>query len=201
MQLRTWAIQLSVAAATALIPAIAFAHTGSGTNADFMHGFFHPITGIDHILAMVAVGIVAYQIGGRALWLIPVSFILGMALGGVLGLSNVNVPFVELSIALSVIALGAAVALGITAPVAAVMAVVGLFAIFHGHAHGTEIPENASGLAYAIGFVGATGLLHLSGIGIGLLIGRVSESRERTVVRIAGCLMTVAGIGILAGAI
>lgn len=201
MTLSSLAIRLFVAAIATLFPAIAFAHTGTGTAADFGHGFLHPITGIDHILAMVAVGIFAYQIGGRALWLVPAIFILGMLFGGVLGISGINVPFVELGIALSVIVLGAVVCLGAKAPVAAVMSVLGFFAIFHGHAHGTEIPENTGGLAYAMGFVGATGILHLSGIGIGFLIGHVGKTHEPAVARIAGGLMTVAGIGILVGAI
>lgn len=201
MTLSSLAIRLFVAAIATLFPAIAFAHTGTGTAADFGHGFLHPVTGIDHILAMVAVGIFACQIGGRALWLVPGAFIVGMVLGGVLGASRVTVPFVELGIALSVIVLGAAVALGMNTPVAAVMGIVGLFAIFHGHAHGAEIPETASGVAYAMGFMAATGLLHICGIAFGLLIGRVGKSQEPTMVRIAGCLMAVAGIGIVTGAI
>lgn len=201
MTLSSLAIRLFVAAIATLLPAIAFAHTGTGTTADFGHGFLHPVTGIDHILAMVAVGIFACQIGGRALWLVPGAFIVGMVLGGVLGASSVTVPFVELGIALSVIVLGAAVALGMNTPVAAVMGIVGLFAIFHGHAHGAEIPETASGVAYAMGFMAATALLHICGIAFGLLIGRVGKSQEPTMVRIAGCLMAVAGIGIVTGAI
>lgn len=201
MTLSSLAIRLFVAAIATLLPAIAFAHTGTGTTADFGHGFLHPVTGIDHILAMVAVGIFACQIGGRALWLVPGAFIVGMVLGGVLGASSVTVPFVELGIALSVVVLGAVVALGMNTPVAAVMGIVGLFAIFHGHAHGAEIPETASGVAYAMGFMAATGLLHICGIAFGLLIGRVGKSQEPTMVRIAGCLMAVAGIGIVTGAI
>lgn len=201
MTLSSLAIRLFVAAIATLLPAIAFAHTGTGTAADFGHGFLHPVTGIDHILAMVAVGIFACQIGGRALWLVPGAFIVGMVLGGVLGASSVTVPFVELGIALSVVVLGAVVALGMNTPVAAVMGIVGLFAIFHGHAHGAEIPETASGVAYAMGFMAATGLLHICGIAFGLLIGRVGKSQEPTMVRIAGCLMAVAGIGIVTGAI
>lgn len=206
MPLKILAIRLFVAAVAMLFPAIAFAHTGVGAVPDVAHGFLHPLVGIDHVLAMTAVGVLAYQRGGQALWLVPATFILGMVFGGALGISGVNVPFVELGIALSIIVLGAVVTLGVKAPVAAVMSVVGLFAIFHGHAHGAEIPENASGLAYAMGFIGATGLLHLGGIGIGFLIGQIGETeigkiREPAVVRIAGGLMTVAGIGILAGAI
>ncbi|WP_342641381.1 HupE/UreJ family protein [Rhodoligotrophos ferricapiens] len=199
MKLRCLMAWLLLAATAVFHPSIAFAHTGLGSEAGFVHGFLHPFTGMDHTLAMLAVGIVAYQIGGRALWLVPVSFVLAMAVGGVLGMWGVNVPFVELGIALSVIVLGAAIALGMPAPLAAVMAIVGLFAIFHGHAHGTEIPESASGLTYGLGFMGATGLLHLGGIGIGLLIGWAGKNHERVLARAAGGLMSIAGIGILAG--
>nr|WP_239024982.1 HupE/UreJ family protein [Rhodoligotrophos defluvii] len=190
---------LLLVATAVLAPSIAFAHTGLGSQADFVHGFLHPLTGVDHTLAMLAVGVVAYQIGGRALWLIPVTFVVAMALGGVLGMGGVNLPFVEIGIALSVIVLGAAVAFGMPAPLAAVMTVVGLFAIFHGHAHGSEIPESAGGLAYGFGFMGATALLHLGGIAVGLLIGWVGKTHERALARAAGGLMSIAGIGILAG--
>jgi urease accessory protein len=110
-----------------------------------MHGFEHPISGLDHILAMVMVGVFAWQLGGRALWLVPMSFVLMMAAGGALGVAGIDVPFVEVGIAFSVIVLSMGVALGIKTPVAAAMAVVGLFAIFHGHAHGAEMPEDAGG--------------------------------------------------------
>lgn len=189
----------AAAGAATLLPVAAFAHTGTGAATDLTHGFLHPLTGVDHILAMVAVGILAYQVGGRALWLVPLSFVFGMIFGGVFGMAGVSVPLVELGIALSVIVLGAIVGFGMTAPVGLLTGLVGLLAVFHGHAHGTEIPETASGLTYAIGFATATGLLHLCGIGIGLLIGRAAEAHQSAVVRTAGVLMTIAGIGMLAG--
>ncbi len=183
----------------ALLPAVAFAHTGVGEASGFAHGFAHPVSGLDHILAMVMVGILAWQLGGRALWLVPASFVLVMALGGGLGVAGVDVPFVEVGIALSVVVLGAMVALGVNAPVAAAMGLVGLFAIFHGHAHGAEMPEDAGGVAYAAGFMLATALLHAAGLAAGFLIGRAGQHYGRAVVRAAGAFAAAAGLGILAG--
>ena len=188
------------AAATAILaPAVAFAHTGVGDTSGFVHGFGHPISGLDHILAMVMVGIFAWQLGGRALWLVPTTFVLIMAVGGALGIAGIGVPFVEFGIALSVVVLGAIVAFNVKAPLAAAMGLVGLFAIFHGHAHGAEIPEDAGGVAYAAGFMIATALLHLAGITAGFLIGRVGEHYGSLVVRVAGGFATVAGLGLLIG--
>ena len=154
---------LTTAVALALIPTTAFAHPGIGDAHGFVQGFAHPLGGLDHILAMVTVGIFAWQLGGRAIWLVPLSFVLAMAAGGVLAMLGVSVPLVELGIALSVVVLGAVVALGVKAPLAIAMGLVGLFAIFHGHAHGTEMPLDASGGAYGAGFVLATALLHIAG--------------------------------------
>lgn len=187
------------ALALALIPSVAFAHTGIGDTTGFVHGFSHPISGLDHILAMVMVGLLAYQLGGRAMWLVPTTFVLVMAMGGALGVAGINIPFVETGIALSIVVLGAMVALGVKAPTAAAMGVVGLFAIFHGHAHGAEMPESVAGLAYAAGFMIATATLHGLGIGIGFLIGRAGAQYGSGVVRASGGVAAVAGIGILTG--
>jgi urease accessory protein len=188
-----------LAATLAFLPTAALAHTGVGHASGFMHGFGHPISGVDHILAMVMVGVFAWQLGGRALWLVPATFVLVMAFGGALGVAGIEAPYVETGIALSVVVLGAVVALGIKAPVAVAMGLVGLFAIFHGHAHGAEMPEDAGGLAYAAGFMIATALLHTAGIGIGLLIGKAGESYGSVVVRSAGGATAVAGVGLLTG--
>ncbi|MGD9509089.1 MAG: HupE/UreJ family protein [Geminicoccaceae bacterium] len=190
---------LALAALAALLPSVASAHTGVGSAAGFTHGFAHPLTGLDHVLAMVMVGLLACQLGGRALWLVPASFVAVMALGGALGVAGIGVPFVEAGIALSVVVLGAVVAFRIQAPTALAMAVVGLFAVFHGHAHGTEMPETAAGAAYGLGFLLATGLLHAAGIGLGLLLGRAAERKGALVVRAAGAAAAVAGVAILAG--
>jgi urease accessory protein len=184
-----------------LAPTAAIAHTGVGDTSGFMHGFMHPLGGLDHQLAMILVGIFAYQLGGRALWLVPLTFVGVMALGGFLGVAGVPVPFIEAGIALSVIVLGAIVAFGARIPVAVAMGIVGLFAIFHGHAHGSEMPLDASGVAYGLGFMLATAILHAVGIGIGFLIGMTSKTLGNNVYRVAGGLASLAGIAILVGAI
>src|SRR4029453_15517611 len=166
----TMRIGLTTAALT-LIPTAAFAHPGIGDAHGFVHGFAHPLGGLDHILAMVTVGIFAWQLGGRALWLVPVAFVLAMGGGGGARLAGGPPPFLHLRhhrTPPSVILLGAIVAFPRTAPVAIAVGIVGLFAIFHGHAHGTEMPLDASAGAYAAGFMLATALLHAAGIALGL---------------------------------
>jgi urease accessory protein len=190
---------LPAAAMAVLTPIVAFANTGVGETSGFVHGFGHPISGLDHILAMLMVGAFAWQLGGRALCLVPTTFVSVMAVGGTLGIAGIEVPFVEIGIAFSVVVLGAIVAFDIKAPAATAMGVVGLFAIFHGHAHGAEIPEDAGGVAYAAGFMIATALLHLSGISAGFLMGKASEHYGSVVVRLAGGLATVAGAALLVG--
>jgi urease accessory protein len=191
---------LALPATLALLPTAAMAHTGVGDVGGFAHGFWHPITGLDHVLAMVLIGVLAWQLGGRALWLVPATFVLVMAAGGALGVAGMALPLVELGIALSVVVLGAAVALGIRAPVSVAMGVAGLFAIFHGHAHGAEMPGDASGLAYGVGFMIATALLHLCGLGLGYLVAAAGD-RYAVVVRSAGGLAALAGVAILSGAL
>ena len=176
----------------------ALAHTGIGETTGFAHGFVHPVGGMDHVLAMVAVGLFAALTGGRALWLVPASFVSMMAVGGALGMAGIGIPFVEIGIGLSVVVFGAAVALRANVPVVAAMAVAGFFAIFHGHAHGAEMPDNVSGFEYAVGFVLATALLHAAGIGLGLAIGKMSDVRGTRVARLTGGVVAVAGVGILA---
>src|SRR5215470_3009111 len=138
-------------AALVLAPTLAFAHTGVSEAHDATHGFMHPISGLDHVLAMVAVGIFATQLGGRALWLLPTSFLLAMIVGGALGVAGIHLPLVETMIAVSVVALGAIVCLKVALPVAGAMALVAIAAIFHGLAHGAEMPETTSGLLYGAG--------------------------------------------------
>lgn len=157
----------------------AFAHVGGGNVTGFMHGFMHPIGGADHVLAMLAVGLFAVMLGGRALWLVPIAFVTMMAAGGALGIGGVHLPLAEFAIGLSVVALGAAIALRIRMPVAIAMALVGFFAIFHGHAHGAEMPDSVSGLEYAFGFLSATALLHACGIGLGITLGMAAERQQR----------------------
>lgn len=184
-----------------LFPAVAFAHTGVGATHGFGHGFMHPVTGIDHVLAMVAVGLFAFTIGGRALWLVPAAFVGMMAAGGALGMSGVPLPFVETGIALSVVVIGGAAALGVRPPVATAMAVVGFFALFHGHAHGAEMPESASGFTYGLGFMLATAMLHAAGIGIGFGTASLAGDKGRLLARAGGGAMALGGVLLLAGAL
>jgi urease accessory protein len=165
------------AAFVALTPTVAFAHPGHD-GAGLFDGFLHPLGGVDHIVAMVAVGLLAARLGGRALWLVPASFVAAMAAAGLAGMAGVGLPYVEAGIALSVVVLGAVVALRLTMPVAAAMGLVAFFAVFHGYAHGIEMPETASGLAYGAGFVAATALLHGIGIALGLAIAGNAFARR-----------------------
>ncbi|OWO95035.1 urease accessory protein [Rhizobium esperanzae] len=190
-----------IALAAAALPAVASAHPAVGGAAGFSHGFDHPMSGLDHVLAMVMVGVVAFQLGGRAIWLLPLTFVLMMAFGGALGVAGVELPFVETGIALSVVVLGGMIALDVRAPLAAALGMAGLFAIFHGHAHGAEMPEDAAGVAYAAGFMMATGLLHGAGLALGHVIGRAGERQGIFVTRAAGGAAAISGLGILAGLI
>lgn len=183
-----------------LAPSLAFAHTGVGATHGFEHGFLHPLTGLDHMLAMVAVGLLAARIGGRALWAVPASFLLLMLAGGALGMAGLDLPYVEIAIALSVVVLGGAVALGASLPLAAAMTLAGGFALFHGHAHGSEMPETMSGLSYAAGFLAATALLHLSGIALGLGIGRLDKV-QGVLARATGAAIALTGAVILVQAV
>jgi urease accessory protein len=174
----------------------ASAHTAEGVAGGFASGFLHPIFGLDHVVAMVAVGLWGAFLGMPAIWLLPIVFPLVMAFGGALGVAGVPLPGVEIWIAASAVVLGLCVALALKPPLWVAALIVGAFAIFHGHAHGTELPEAANPIAYAIGFVIATGLLHLCGIGFGLL----SRSRTgRYAVQAAGAVIAAVGVAFLTG--
>lgn len=175
------------------------AHPGHGEIHGFSGGFAHPLGGLDHVLAMTLVGVLAAQLGGRALWLVPASFVGVMALGGWTGFAGAGLPFVELGTAASIVVLGAIVAFGLSVPVAAVMGLVGFFAIFHGYAHGAEMPESAGGLTYAAGFMAATALLHTLGLVGGLLLDRATKMRGTSIVRCLGGVGALAGVAILSG--
>ena len=175
--------------------------SASARTSGFAHGFWHPIGGLDHVLAMVAVGMFAGDLGGRALWAVPASFVAVMAFGGVLGMGHVAIPYVEIGIAVSVIVLGLIVALEAQWPVAAAMALVAVFAIFHGHAHGEEMPMTASGAAYAAGFMLATALLHSIGIALGIGIERIGGAASKRSAQVTGSAMALAGVALLTGLI
>ncbi len=161
------------AASLALAPAVASAHPGHD-GASLVSGFMHPLGGVDHIIAMVAVGLLAARLGGRALWLVPASFVATMAAAGLAGMAGAGLPYVETGIAVSVVVLGAIAIFRLAMPVAAAMGLVAFFAVFHGYAHGAEMPEMAAGLAYGAGFIVATAMLHGIGIGLGLMVGQFS---------------------------
>ena len=170
---------------------IAFAHPQAGEAKGFLTGVKHPISGLDHVLAMVAVGLWGAQLGAPAIWLLPVAFPMVMALGGMLGLMGVPLPGVEYGIAASAILLGAAVLFEVRPPLALAAVLVGVFALFHGHAHGTELPPGESGMLYSIGFVIATGCLHGLGISIGIIHRWMWGQR---LLRVAGALVAAGGV-------
>ncbi|MCC9625977.1 HupE/UreJ family protein [Thalassospira sp. MA62] len=171
----------------------ALAHTGVGSVSGFGAGFGHPIGGLDHILAMVAVGILAGQMGGKSLWLVPAAFVGMMIVGGVLGMTGIPVPFVEVGIVGSIVVLGAVIAFGRQMPVGLAMALVGVLAIFHGHAHGTEMPVSATGLEYGLGFAIATALLHAAGIGLSMSAQNIAEKAAPLAVRASGGVIAATG--------
>lgn len=175
----------------ALLALPAWAHEQAGQVAGFVTGLLHPVSGLDHVLAMVAVGLWGAQLGAPAIWMLPVTFPLVMAMGGFLGLLGVPLPGVEVGIAASAILLGALVATQSRPPLWLAAVVVAFFAVFHGHAHGTELPAGQSGLLYSVGFVVATGGLHAAGISIGLIH---RWSAGRTVLQCAGAAVSAAGV-------
>ena len=180
-------------ALTALLrPVAAWAHhIGSGEAGGFLTGLWHPVSGLDHLLAMIAVGLWGAQLGAPALWLLPVAFPMMMSFGGMFGLLGIPLPGVEIGIAVSAVVLGFMVFTEVqTQPVIALI-VVAFFAIFHGHAHGTELPVGQSGLLYSMGFVIATGCLH----GVGITIGLAHRwNKGRIAMRVAGSIVLVAGL-------
>ncbi|GHD63242.1 urease accessory protein UreJ [Thalassobaculum fulvum] len=187
---------LTSAAALSLVAAPAFAHTGIGTAGGFAAGVAHPMLGLDHLLAMVAVGAWGALLGGRAVWLVPAAFVAAMVAGGALAISGVALPMVETAIALSVVVLGALVAVNARLTVGAGMAVVAAFALFHGHAHGSELAQGLSALTYSAGFAAATALLHAAGAAATVAVVRVSSTRA---VRWAGIAAAFTGVGLIAG--
>jgi urease accessory protein len=180
------------------LAAPAFAHTGVGAHGHgFAAGFLHPLMGLDHMLAMLGVGVWAAQLGKRATWLVPAAFVAVMIAGAGLALSGAALPMVEFGVAGSVLVIGAMIAFGTRLPVGVAMGLVGLFALFHGHAHGTELPGFAHPAAYGAGFVAATALLHAGGVGI---VWAVRKHAAKLPFRVAGAMMAAVGGGLLLGA-
>ncbi len=169
-------------------------HEGDGFTWDFSGGFAHPLSGWDHLLAMIAVGLWAAQLDGRARWLVPSAFVGVMALGAALGHAGLMFPGVEQGIAASVLVLGLLIATTVRLPVAAGMALVGIFAVFHGLAHGAEMPATAGGLSYGAGFILATALLHAAGVGLGMMAARFSANAAK----LAGWAIAASGVVLFA---
>jgi urease accessory protein len=188
-----------------LLCAVAFnanAHSEVGVAGGLVSGFLHPIYGFDHLLAMVAVGLWGAQLGKPAIFVLPITFPVVMAVGGLIGMAGIHLPFVEMGISASALALGGAVALCFRPPIAVSAALVGLFAIYHGHAHGTELPGAVNPLAYGVGFVISTGLMHLAGIMLGILTrwpnGQKFVRGLGGVIAAAGVFFIVNTLGLLA---
>ncbi len=180
--------------AAIFLPSVAFIHLGVGQTSGFLNGFLHPFSGLDHVCAMLAVGLWAAQRGGRAIWVVPLTFVSVMALGGILGMAGIALPFVDRGIIISVLILGILVAAAARMPIVASSIIVGLFALYHGHAHGTEMPLTASGFAYGMGFVTATALLHATGIAVAVTAPKLGFNR---VVRFTGAAIALCGIYLL----
>jgi urease accessory protein len=180
--------RMFILAALGLFVDNALAHTGVHTGSGFAGGFAHPMLGLDHLLAMIAIGVWAAQQGGRALWAVPATFVTVMVLGGVVALTGLVLPHIETGISLSVLVLGLLIAFQRNWPVTAGMAIAAVFALFHGYAHGLEMPRTASPLLFAAGFVLATSLLH----GVGIIGGRMGQKR----VRAAGVLIAATGFAL-----
>lgn len=188
--------QLAATLSLMLFSSMTFAHTGEGINTGFASGFWHPIMGWDHVVAMVAVGLWGAFLGAPAIWILPVVFPLVMAMGGALGIAGIPIPAVETGIALSGVVLGLLIVFAVKAPLWIAAVIVGIFAIFHGHAHGTEFPTEFNAYGYAVGFVIATGLLHLIGIAFGFL---TKLDFGAILVRLGGAIIAFVGAGYLLG--
>ena len=173
------------------LPGVALAHTSVGETTGFMDGFSHPIGGADHLLAMLAVGLWASQIGGKALWAVPCTFVAVMILGGILSFSGIPVAFIEEGILISVLIFGVLIAAAFKLPLAYSVLIVAFFAIFHGYAHGTEMPVKIVAASYIVGFSVATAILHLAGIGLGILL---QKTNQQTFNRFAGGAIALSGI-------
>jgi urease accessory protein len=193
--MKTTRLQVAARWWTILLPMllwtqIAFAHVTKDEAGGFVTGFRHPLSGLDHIIAMVAVGLWGAQLGAPAIWILPIAFPMVMAFGGMLGLMGVPLPGTEYGIAASALLLGAAVLFEARPPLAIAALLVAFFAIFHGHAHGTELPPGENGLLYSMGFVIATGCLH----GVGISIGVVHRwAWGQRLLRFAGAVVMLGG--------
>lgn len=193
-------IRMSIVLAFALLPERALAHTGNGPTDSFATGLAHPPGGLDHVLAMVGVGLLAAMLGGRALWALPAAFVGAIAVGALLAIHGGDLPFVEMGIAASVLMVGVALLSSVELPLRLSAVVVGGFGLFHGHAHGQEMPLDAAGLGYGAGLVLATLTLHAAGLALGLIAAR-EGALARGLVRAGGGAMALTGVAMLTGAV
>lgn len=189
------ALGIATAALTAAAPA--FAHTFGATGSGFAEGFVHPFLGVDHLLAMVAVGLWSAALGGRARWSVPAAFVAAMTTGAAFGMAAFPLPSVELGIALSVLVFGLLIGLGARLPLPAGIVLVALFAVFHGHGHGAEAPTAATPALYMLGFALATASLHLAGLGLGVLIERRGAAVAAWFTRLSGGAIAAAGVALV----
>ena len=176
-----------------LFPSLAFAHVGLGEQQGFLFGLSHPFSGFDHLVAMIAIGLWAAQLGGNARWAVPLGFVTVMACSGILSTYVPPLPFVESGITLSLLILGLLIAATVRLPVMVSILIAAIFAVFHGSAHGAELPPNMSALSYVSGFVTATALLHLSGIGIASLLNKYERSQW---LRLTGVTVVLCGLAL-----
>ena len=191
MNIRLQKSVLRLASVLLLFPGMAMAHTGVGETTGFLHGLSHPITGVDHLIAMVAVGLWAAQMGGRALWIVPSVFVGVMFLGGIAGITGMAIPFMEGGILVSLLVLGVLLAGAFKFPLLVSSSIVGFFALFHGLAHGAEMPASLGAVSYCIGFIFSTALLHVVGIVSGLTLRRLNLGMLS---RYAGGAVALSGI-------
>ncbi|MDX8467378.1 HupE/UreJ family protein [Mesorhizobium sp. VK23B] len=185
--------RLAPAATAALIPSLAFAHSGGFHVHGLLSGLQHPLAGIDHLLAMLSVGVIAARTGGRAAILVPACFVAAMVAGAMLGIAGIGLPSLESGIALSLVIFGAMVALARPFPLALAATLTALFGLFHGNAHGLEIPETVGGMAHAIGFLASTSALHTTGV----LAALTLRSRPAAI-RAAGIGTSLVGVALVA---
>ncbi len=179
-----------VTLAASFLPSVAHAHVGIGPAGGWAHGFAHPLTGLDHLCAMIAVGVLAVHHEGRSVWVLPLTFVATMAAGALLGMHGIGLPIAAGGVALSVVVFGLLVATALALPMGAEVVIVAVFALCHGHVHGTEMSATATGLAYGAGLVAATALLHATGI----VLARLPSLRDFSPVRCGGLAMALYGL-------
>lgn len=198
MNIKQTTFSILLALVISLIPITVYAHEGGNVPiSGFLAGLIHPVLGYDHLLAMLSVGILSAQIGGRAIWTVPTTFVTVMALGGTLGMIDTGLIAIEMGIAASLVLLGLVIAAERKLPILIAMGGVGFFAVFHGYAHGTEMPETAQPMLYALGFLTGTAVIHIAGV----VIGDIARHYERgkLILRVGGVFIALIGVLFMTG--